>query len=114
MKYIKKRRACNNFNSNNEEDPLNGVANLFDAGVVFIAALLVVLMSVHGYMELFADSSEFTLIKKNKNGEMEIITKKGKEIKVQKVSNKKSGGEKAKRLGVAYQLKDGRSIYVPE
>ena len=45
---------------------------------------------------------------------MEIITKKGKEIKVEKVTDRKIGGEEGTKLGIAYQLKNGRMIYVPE
>ncbi len=43
----------------------------------------------------------------------EIVTKKGKEIKVQKVTDKRLSGE-GERLGTAYKLKDGKVIYVPE
>ena len=44
---------------------------------------------------------------------MEIITKKGKDIKVQKVTDKSLSG-KGLRLGTAYELEDGRVVYVPE
>ena len=43
-----------------------------------------------------------------------VITKKGKEIKVKKVTHRKVGGDEGLKLGTAYQLKDGRVIYVPE
>ena len=44
---------------------------------------------------------------------MEIITKKGKEIKVEKLTKEMAEGE-GMRLGIAYRLKDGRVIYIPE
>jgi len=57
--------------------------------------------------------SEMTIMKKSADGKVEIVTKKGKEIKVQKVTDKRLSGE-GQRLGTAYKLKDGKVIYVPE
>ncbi|MEK7812802.1 MAG: DUF2149 domain-containing protein, partial [Candidatus Desantisbacteria bacterium] len=51
--------------------------------------------------------------KKTADGRIEIVTKKGREIKVQKVTDKQLSGE-GTRLGTAYQLKDGKVVYVPE
>jgi hypothetical protein len=46
---------------------------------------------------------------------MEIIQKKGREIETYKASSQtQNGGTRGKRLGTAYQLEDGRIIYVPE
>jgi hypothetical protein len=42
-----------------------------------------------------------------------VLTKKGAEIKVSKVSDKPLSGS-GKRLGTAYQLPDGKVVYVPE
>ena len=39
--------------------------------------------------------------------------KKGKEVKIKKVTSNKLKG-KGKRLGTAYRLKDGKVAYVPE
>ena len=52
-------------------------------------------------------------MKKDKE-KWQIITKKGKEIKVRKVTNQKIGGDEGLRLGTAYKLKTGEIIYVPE
>jgi len=49
----------------------------------------------------------------NQPGKMEIITKKGKEIKVQKLTKEMAQGQ-GMRLGIAYKLRDGRVVYVPE
>ena len=54
-----------------------------------------------------------TIVKKDQNGQMEVIVKKGKEVRINKVTDKKLTGEGV-RLGTAYQLKDGRVVYVPE
>lgn len=46
---------------------------------------------------------------------MEIITKEGQEIKRYTPSEDSgASGRKGRKVGVAYQLDDGRIIYVPE
>jgi len=44
---------------------------------------------------------------------MEIITKHGAQIKVQKVSDKTLSGQ-GTRLGTAYRLANGQVVYVPD
>ena len=102
MKYVKKSRQAALLKSRHEE-PLNGVANLFDVSLVFIVALL----------DFFNPDSEITVMKKVKN-QWRIITKKGKDIKVKKVTDRRVGGDEGFKLGTAYQLKNGRIIYIPE
>ncbi|OEU52172.1 MAG: hypothetical protein BA868_05105 [Desulfobacterales bacterium C00003106] len=113
MKYLKRRRRVSELGARQEE-PLHGVANLFDVALVFIVALLLSLMAAYQILDFFSEKTEITIVKKNKEGQLEIITKKGKEIKVEKVTDRKVGGEEGTKLGIAYQLKDGRMIYVPE
>ena len=108
MNYLKKRRYSSSRNNSTDDDPLSGVANLFDIGLVFIVGLFLALMTV-----FFSETSDVTIMKKDKSGQMEIITKKGREIKVEKVTDKKIGGEEGIKLGTAYKLKNGRMIYVP-
>ncbi|MCS7199574.1 MAG: DUF2149 domain-containing protein [Thermodesulfobacteriaceae bacterium] len=109
-KFLKREKA---YKRTSLEDPLSGVANLFDISVVFIVCLIIALFTAYNLLELLNPKSEFTLVKKTPPGEIEIITKKGVEIKAQKITNKTLFGE-GKKLGTAYQLKDGTVIYVPE
>jgi hypothetical protein len=113
MRYIKKRRISLIDNAGHEDDPLSGVANLFDLSLVFIVAVLMALFSVFAEQDILQPNSEWTITKKNDKGELEIITKKDNEIKVQKVTDKKLSG-KGTRLGMAYKLEDGRIVYVEE
>ncbi|MBW1740880.1 MAG: DUF2149 domain-containing protein [Deltaproteobacteria bacterium] len=113
MKYLKRKRQDRHLGARQEE-PLQGVANLFDVALVFIVALLLSLMATYQILDFFSEKSEITIVKKNEQGQLEIITKRGKEIKVEKVTDRKVGGEEGIKLGTAYQLKDGRMIYVPE
>ncbi len=95
------------------EDPIAGVANLFDASVVFIVSMMVALFMAYNSMDLLDPTSEVTIVKKNAAGEMEIVTKKGKEIKVQKVTDTTLSG-RGERLGTAFRLPNGSVVYVPE
>lgn len=94
-------------------DPLAGIANLFDASIVLIVSMMIALFMAYNMMELFDSKSEVTVTKKNAEGQVEVLTKKGKEIKVQKVTDKELSGQ-GTRLGTAYELEDGRVVYVPE
>ena len=112
MRYFKKRRSST-YNDSGENDPMSGVANLFDIGLVFIVGLIITLFTAYHLQELFSEKSELTIMKKSKNEELEIITKKGKKIKAVKVTKKRVEG-RGERLGVAYRLEDGTMVYVPE
>ena len=96
-----------------EEDPLAGIANLFDVSVVFIVGLMITLFSVYRIGDLVDQKSEVTMVKTNAQGQQEIIVKKGTRITAYKVSGKTAAGD-GERLGTAYRLADGQVIYVPE
>jgi hypothetical protein len=118
MKYFQKKRTMRkgkgvSAQAFSDDDPMTGVANLFDIGLVFIVGLLLILFSAYHLQDLFDQTSEMTIMKQSKNGEMEIITKKGTKIKSMKVSQSKASG-KGERLGIAYRLEDGSMVYVPE
>jgi hypothetical protein len=96
-----------------EEDPLAGIANLFDVSIVFIVGLMISLFSIYRMGDLMDASSEVTMVKTNAQGEQEIIVKKGTEITAYKVTGKTLAGN-GERLGTAYRLANGQIIYVPE
>lgn len=96
-----------------EEDPLAGVANLFDMSVVFIVGLMLTLFSVYRMADLVDPNSEVTMVKTDKNGMREIIVKKGTKIEAYKVTGETAAGN-GERLGTAYRLANGEVIYVPD
>ncbi len=96
-----------------EDDPLAGVANLFDVSVVFIVGLMISLFSVYRMGDLVDPNTETTLVKTNAAGEREVIIKKGTEITAYKVSGETMEGD-GERLGTAYRLANGQIIYVPD
>lgn len=114
MRFLKRRRKIIGKHIDlHTEDPLGGVANLFDVGLVFIVGLLFALISAYSLIEIFTPESELTIVKKKQNGEFELISKKGKEVKIKKLTTSKLKGE-GKRPGTAYRLKDGKVVYIPD
>ena len=110
----KRRRSDDLLSSVHREDPLSGVANLFDASIVFAVGLMVALIQAFSLGQLINPNSEFTIVTKDaRTGQMEFIEKTKRQIKVRRVSGQEKAGE-GTRLGVAYQLPDGSVVYVPE
>ena len=96
-----------------DEDPLSGVANLFDVAVVFIVGLMITLFSVYRIGDLIDPNSDVTLVKTNADGIQEIIVKEGTEITAYELTGDTMEGD-GERLGTAYRLTDGQIIYVPD
>jgi hypothetical protein len=118
MKYMQQRRtsrARKGFGDPafRDDDPMTGVANLFDIGLVFIVGLLMTLMGVFRMQDLFDQNSKLTIVKQRENGEMEILVKDGTKLSATKVTKEAAKGM-GSRLGVAYKLKDGSMVYVPD
>lgn len=111
MKYF--NRQQNRGAGLSDNDPMTGVANLFDLGLVFIVGLLLALFGVYHLEDLLQENSQVTITKQSANGDLEIITKKGKKIEAMKVTKEKAKG-KGVRLGTAYRIADGSMVYVPE
>ncbi|MEA1957317.1 MAG: DUF2149 domain-containing protein [Euryarchaeota archaeon] len=96
-----------------EEDPLGGVANLFDAAMVFAVALLIALVISASVPELLNPTADITVVKNPGKENMQVIIKKGQEIKVLNMTEEVASGQGMK-LGTAYRLATGEVIYVPE
>ncbi len=111
MKYFKRDQKRGSGLSDN--DPLTGVANLFDLGLVFIVGLLLALFGAYHLEDLLKEDSQVTITKQSADGDMEIIIKKGKKIEAMKVTQSKAKG-RGRRLGTAYRLENGTMVYVPE
>ncbi|HWK42315.1 MAG TPA: DUF2149 domain-containing protein [Croceibacterium sp.] len=96
-----------------EEDPLAGVANLFDASIVFIVGLMITLFSVYNMGDLMSGEGSVTMVKTDASGMQEIIVKEGEKITAYKLSGDTGAGN-GERLGSAYRLASGQIIYVPD
>lgn len=92
------------------DDPILSVVNLIDVFLVIIAALLLAVANnpVNPFMD-----EDYTLIKNPGQADMEMVVKKGETLEHYKSNGDIGEGEGAK-AGVAYRLKDGSMVYVPE
>jgi hypothetical protein len=94
------RRKKRKWDAFREDDPAAGLLNLFDVWIAFAVALLLASVSYQ----------QFT---KEGSPEMAAIQKERQKIEHYSVSKETKGGD-GERLGIAYRLKTGEVIYVPE
>lgn len=92
-----------------ESDPLSGVANLFDAALVFSVCLIFALLA-----RMEKPSMEGAMrVTESESGELEFIQDDGEKLDRYRVTDNVTGGS-GHRLGVTYRLKTGEIVYVPE
>lgn len=105
----------NLLKSDEENDPMSVVSNLFDVAMVFAVALMVALVSRYNMTEMFSQE-DFTMVKNPGKENMEIITKEGERINRYTPSEDRDrqSGKRGRKVGVAYELENGEIIYVPE
>lgn len=92
------------------DDPILSVVNIIDVFLVIIAALLLA-VATNPLNPFTAD--DVTVIRNPGKADMEMIIKDGRKIETYKSSGKIGQGE-GDKAGVAYRLKDGSMVYVPE
>ena len=107
-----RRRKHHYFSDDGDDDPLSGMANLFDLAMVFAVALMVAAVTNLQVADLLT-AEEATIVKNPGKPNMEIIVKT--ENRIERYTASEAAGEgKGRRIGVAYELDDGQIIYVPE
>jgi hypothetical protein len=109
----KRRGRTGLLREEEEQNPLTGVANLFDIAMVFSVALLVALVMSYQLPELLTPNDNVTVVKNPGQEDMKIIIKEGQEIEVLNMTDQIGSGT-GDALGTAYRLSDGRVIYVPD
>ncbi len=93
-----------------QDDPILSVVNLIDVFLVIIAILLIAL--IHNPFNPFSQERAVMVVNPGE-AQMEIVVKDGKKLERYKASGEIGEGQ-GMRAGVAYRLKDGSMIYVPE
>jgi hypothetical protein len=93
------------------DDPILSVVNLIDIFLVIIAALLIT-VAQNPLLNPFA-KQDVTVITDPGKPSMEMIVKKGEKLERYKANGAIGQGEGTK-AGVAYRMKDGSMVYVPE
>jgi hypothetical protein len=92
------------------DDPILSVVNLIDIFLVIIAALL--LTVAQNPLNPF-ERRDVTVVSNPGQPDMEIVIKKGEKVERYRTSEQLAEGD-GTRAGIAYRLKDGSIIYVPE
>lgn len=93
------------------DDPILSVVNLIDIFLVIIAALLIT-VAQNPLLDAFT-RRDVTVITDPGKPTMEMLVKKGEKIEKYKASGQIGQGE-GQKAGVAYRMKDGSMVYVPE
>jgi hypothetical protein len=93
------------------DDPILSVVNLIDIFLVVIAALLVT-VAQNPLLSPFA-RHDVTVITDAGRPTMEIVVKQGEKVERYKSSGAIGAGD-GQKAGVAYRMKDGSIVYVPE
>ncbi len=96
------------------DDPILSVVNLIDIFLVIIAALLIT-VAQNPMLSPFSNSAkrDVTVITDAGKPTMEIMVKKGEKVERYKSSGAIGSGD-GEKAGVAYRMKDGSIVYVPE
>ncbi|MBN1322652.1 MAG: DUF2149 domain-containing protein [Methanotrichaceae archaeon] len=108
-----RRRRLGALDSLGDDDPMSGVANLFDTAMVFAVALLLALVVSYNVPELLNPDASVTIVKNPGDPNMQIIIKNMDEIQVLDMTDEIAGGQ-GTRMGTAYRLESGQVVYVPE
>ncbi|MFV0679825.1 DUF2149 domain-containing protein [Ottowia sp.] len=93
-----------------DDDPILSVVNLIDVFLVIIAALLLAVASSPANP---FSAQTMTIIKNPGQPNMEMIVKDGEKLERYQASGSIGEGHGTK-AGVAYRMKDGSMVYVPE
>jgi hypothetical protein len=90
-------------------DPLEGLVNLFDLGIVLAVAFLLAALASLNLSSLLTE--ENVTVVRHSDGKSTVIVKHGDEVKTVQLSDKKVVGS-GERIGSAYRLADGRVVIV--
>ena len=109
MKYMNRRRRRKTYE---DDDPLSGVANLFDVAMIFAIGLLVVALTHFGMTEMITQE-DMTIVKNPGQDNMEVIIKEG--DKIEKLDmTKEVVTTTGMKFGTIYQTEGGGWVLVKE
>jgi hypothetical protein len=90
-------------------DPLDGLVNLFDLGIVLAVAFLLAALQSVNLTDLLT-KSDVTILRTEANSQT-LIVKEGEKIKTVRLSKETVTGS-GRRVGEVFRLEDGRLVYV--
>lgn len=89
-------------------DPLDGLVNMFDLGIVLAVAFLLAALQSVDLTELLTQK-DVTIIRKTASGQT-VVIKEGDKLRTLKLSGQRAQGT-GQRVGSVYRLPDGRLVY---
>ena len=92
-------------------DPLDGLVNLFDLGIVLAVAFLLAALQSVNLTELLTRKN-VTVVRNDSSGQT-LIVKEGDQLKTVRLSSKTVTGS-GQRVGDVFRLADGRLVYVQQ
>ena len=92
-------------------DPLDGLVNLFDLGIVLAVAFLLAALSSLQLSDILT-SKDVSVVRDNGQSQT-VITKKDDKVETVDLTNQKVVGQ-GTRVGSVYRLSDGRTVVVQE
>lgn len=90
-------------------DPLDGLVNMFDVGLVLAVAFLLAALKSVNLTDLLTKQN-VTIVRKDATGQT-IVVKRGDQLRTLKLSQKPAAGT-GSPVGTVYRLADGRLVYV--
>jgi hypothetical protein len=91
-------------------DPLDGLVNLFDLGVVLAVAFLLAALSSLKLTDLLT-KSDVTVVRSGATAQT-VIVKRGSKVQTLRLDPAKQIVGRGSRVGSVYRLADGRLVYV--
>jgi hypothetical protein len=89
-------------------DPLDGLVNMFDLGIVLAVAFLLAALQSVDLTELLT-SKNVTIVRKTPTGQT-VVIKEGDKLRTVQLSDQRAEGI-GERVGTVYRLPDGRLVY---
>jgi hypothetical protein len=90
-------------------DPLDGLVNLFDLGIVLAVAFMLAALSSLKLSDLLTEEN-VTVVRSSK-GSQTVIVKKDQKVRAVELDGRRVVGE-GRRVGSVYRLSDGRTVFV--
>ncbi len=91
-------------------DPLDGLVNMFDVGLVLAVAFLLAALQSVDLTDLLT-KKDVTIVRRDSSGAQTIVVKRGEKLRTIKLSDRRTSGS-GEAVGTVYRLKDGRLVYV--